>query len=57
MAHYTCGDCGAVSDEVKTPAEARQLLSTHQTYFCRPRPRTAQTPAPVVTPAGQGGAR
>ncbi|ADP83802.1 hypothetical protein FraEuI1c_5818 [Pseudofrankia inefficax] len=57
MAHYTCGDCGAVSDEVKTPAEARQLLGTHQTYFCRPLPRTAPTSTPVVTPAGQGGAR
>jgi hypothetical protein len=53
MAHYTCGDCGAVSDQVKTAAEARQLLSTHQTYFCRPLPRTAQTPAPVVTPAAR----
>ncbi|WP_157910605.1 hypothetical protein [Pseudofrankia sp. BMG5.36] len=45
MARYRCGDCGAVSDNVTTQAEADELLATHQRYFCRPAQPTRDTSA------------
>lgn len=40
MAHYTCPDCKTKSQNLKTEAEAKQLLATHQRHFCRPARRT-----------------
>jgi hypothetical protein len=58
MAHYTCPDCGIVSREVRSQAEADQLLTTHQTHFCRPRPvRPAVQQATNPTATRRGGGR
>ncbi|WP_163550844.1 hypothetical protein [Candidatus Frankia nodulisporulans] len=56
MAHYTCPDCGIRSQDVPTQAEANQHLGTHQTYFCRPKPKTTQQPT-TTPPAATSGRR
>ena len=45
MTHYVCPDCKIRSDDIKTDAEAKQLLAIHQRHFCRPARRTVPAAA------------
>lgn len=48
MPRYQCPSCKTTSDEVKTQAEARELLKTHLAYFCTSRGPARRRPTRTI---------